>query len=95
MNPGIDSVEVVRVAMRLLYPLSTGENGIIKSLFLKMARGSHYGWREAGVRPSKITGVSPPLTTRNGPSHGAGWVASLDPSLTVSHKPAPSTVPAP
>ena len=54
MNPGIDSVEVVRVAMRLLYPLSTGENGIIKNLSLKMTRGSHYGWGEASVRPSKL-----------------------------------------
>jgi hypothetical protein len=38
MNPGIDSVEVVRVTMRLLYPLSTGGIGIIKGLLLKMTR---------------------------------------------------------
>lgn len=48
MNPGIDSVEVVRVAMRLLYPLSTGKNGIIKSLFLKMSREV----TTVGVRPA-------------------------------------------
>jgi hypothetical protein len=40
MNPGIDLVEVFRVAMPLIYPFRTvfGNNGIIESLLLKMTR---------------------------------------------------------
>jgi len=55
MNPGIDSVEVFRVAMPLIYPFRTifGNSGVIESLRAKMTRGSHYGWCEASVRPSK------------------------------------------
>ncbi len=49
MSTVIDSVEIFRVGMPLIYPFRTafGNNAVIESLLVKMTSGSHYGWGEA------------------------------------------------
>ena len=57
--PKIDSIELFRVSMPLVYPFRTayGNDEVIESVLLRMNSGGSYGWGEG--TPWQTPGYSP------------------------------------
>lgn len=55
----IDAIEIIHVAMPLIYPFRTafGNNDTIESVFIRLSSGEYYGWGESS--PWKLPAYSP------------------------------------